>query len=679
MKYTYEELHFSTMEWLQLAVFTVAIALLHTKQVASESACKLIVALPSQYDSEPIPSWERGLEIFSDVRIVSEKIRNISKRQLNLTEVKIGHCGAAKNFGILFEHIFLSSAVQLMNSTQCLGIVGLSCNDAFHAIIQPSPSIHESLKVGIETALIPSEVKPAATQLVRALIKLMKSLNWQKLGIITETDDTYFSRTADTVYKEAKNDPDIDIITFRQLQVNERVRSTRNASKITFVSASLKTTSDILCSAYEQNAVWPVYIWILHSYFLEDVIEGTKALCSISKALENVIFIRRTMSNIVRYHHGYEGQKESTNPYSIVIKNLVWTTAQTLLQLEVNNYDPTFLNIIEVIQIRNSTELHLVDINDSHVTFLDDNIKEVVIADEFDVLFEGASTGYTIIFSITIAVGAVFVTIMLIGYIYFRKEAEVKSTSFVLSLLIFFGCYLNLIFMSFLLYFHQPILISENILNAICGILPWISGLGISITLIIATLFVKLARVYHIFNRASSNLKPIGKQCSDILLAGYVLLILLPMIVILITWMMVDRYKITYQPSSQYGFIQKQCLSNHLSVWLPLLVLYVVSLFIALVTIAIRSRKIRQEHFKDTKKVNMFIFCLFFDILLPLSFWWLLGNLGTSVPYYIAAIPLHLGHFGIVLLCQLLLIAPKLAAPFSRCLKYQKMNSSMRK
>ena len=223
--------------------------------------------------------------------------------------------------------------------------------------------------------------------------------------------------------------------------------------------------------------------------------------------------------------------------------------------------------------------------------------------------------------------------------------------------------------MLILLYFHQPILISEDSLNVICRILPWISALGISIALIITTILVKLACVYFIFNKVTA--KPLGKQSSDIVLAGYVFLILLPMIVILMTWMIVDHYKITYQPSSQIGFTQKQCMSDHLTIWLLLLVLYVVSLLLVLATVAIRSRKIRQKNFKDTKKVNMFIFCLFFDILLSLSFWWLLGNLGTSAPYYISAIPLHLGHFGIVLLCQLLLIAPKLVSPLSRCRKYR--------
>ena len=259
-----------------------------------------------------------------------------------------------------------------------------------------------------------------------------------------------------------------------------------------------------------------------------------------------------------------------------------------------------------------------------------------------------------------------FVTIMLIGYIYFRNEPEVKSTSFMLSLLIFFGCYLNLIVLLLLLYLDQPISISVVVLNTICGILPWISGLGVSTSLIIATVLVKLARVYHIFNRMTP--KPLGKKSSDLFLAGYVLLILSPLVVILITWTVTDRFKITFRPSSMSGFIQRQCLSDYLTIWIPLLVLNLVVLFLVLMIVALRSHHIREKHFRRTRRVNMFIFCLFFNIALPLSYWWLLENLGTAVPLYIATIPLHIGHSGVVLLCQLLLIAPKLLMPLSRCL-----------
>ena len=99
-----------------------------------------------------------------------------------------------------------------------------------------------------------------------------------------------------------------------------------------------------------------------------------------------------------------------------------------------------------------------------------------------------------------------------------------------------------------------------------------------------------------------------------------------------------------------------------------MLVLFLLVLFLILVIVAVRSKKMsRQKNFKDTKKVNMFIFCLFFDILLPLSLWWHLGNLGTSVALHIVAIPLHVAHnIGVILLCRLLLIVPKIWAPLLR-------------
>ena len=155
------------------------------------------------------------------------------------------------------------------------------------------------------------------------------------------------------------------------------------------------------------------------------------------------------------------------------------------------------------------------------------------------------------------------------------------------------------------------------------------------------------------------------------------LLILSPQIVIHLVWVSIDRIKITYPPASQAGFLQKTCTSDYLMIWLLLTLLYIVILFLILIAIAIKSRKICQKHFKDTKKVNMFIFLLFFDIVLALSFWWLLKNLGSSVNLYIAGIPLHLGHFGIILLCQLLLIAPKIVVPFSRMIEHIVVSSRL--
>ncbi|MCG8624508.1 MAG: hypothetical protein MJE68_21255, partial [Proteobacteria bacterium] len=482
---------------------------------------------------------------------MGEEISNTSECKLELIKVNNGQCDAPKNFNLLEQLVAIVSLRQLKgfhSNYQCfydiVPIVGLPCNDVSPVVVSFNLSSDELIKDSLDEIFYnfkPTKVRPPAVtlSLSRALFKFMESLNWQKLGIITETGSTYFSHMAETVYIEAKDDSSINVVTYQQLQVqaNERINFVRNASKITLLSTSLETTVDILCSAYEGNAVWPKYVWILHSYLLEDI-KSIDATCSISRALENVIFIRQQIDEDSSY----------TNPYSIALHNAVWMSVRQLLNLSIGEEKRLISHdVIEVTQVRSATEIPLVDINGSDLNFLDDRIKEVAISDEFEMRFEGASTGYTVIFSIEIIIGFLFVTIMLIGYVYFRNEPEVKSTSFMLSLLIFLGCYLNLLFLLFLLYFHQPIPIPEATLNAICGLFPWISGLGISIALVIATVLVKLARVYHIFNRVTA--KPMGKQSSDFVLAGYVLLILLPMIVILMTWIITDRFKITYQPS----------------------------------------------------------------------------------------------------------------------------------
>ena len=67
----------------------------------------------------------------------------------------------------------------------------------------------------------------------------MKSFNWWKLGIITETGNSYFSHTAETLHFEAKNDSNINVVTYWQLKVNDRVRLVQNVSRITLISTSL--------------------------------------------------------------------------------------------------------------------------------------------------------------------------------------------------------------------------------------------------------------------------------------------------------------------------------------------------------------------------------------------------------------------------------------------------------
>ena len=83
-------------------------------------------------------------------------------------------------------------------------------------------------------------------------------------------------------------------------------------------------------------------------------------------------------------------------------------------------------------------------------------------------------------------------TILLILYIYFRNELDIKSTSVCISMFLLAGCYLLIIFT-----------LAEVLFRAyridLCLFLVWIGATGLSIPLILATILVKMLRVYCIF------------------------------------------------------------------------------------------------------------------------------------------------------------------------------------
>ena len=675
------------MESLQLALtLTCAVLLIKvpTNSIATscESEVRLLIALPFHDGQSPSTSWERGREILPGAEIAIENINRPSEcNLLQLTEVVYGgQCGnAADNFNFIEK--FFTHLTLLMNN-ETLVSVGILCSGDIFQLITHPPLADVRNKLVLDTVVsFPNPIEPSRT-LIRALDQFMKSLKWSNLGVITETGSTYFSRTAEELYKHARNASNINIVMYHQLQETSQMFP-RISSKLIFLSAGLRTTVDMLCQAHQKDKVWPRHVWILHSYLLDDINNlkhtpySVNEPCSINESLENVLFIKKhVLSKQTQYQINTSSHTVvNCNPYAIILHNLILETA---LKIDKNNTFkmnvswPSKSGKFEVTQIRNGNEILIATISEDYtVTFFEDEIIEMKISDKLQPQYEGATVAYTIIFTIEIVVGFTFVSVMLIIYACLRSEPEVKSTGYVLSLFIFLGCYTNLIFLSILLYFDQPIYSSKEVLNFICGIFPWISGLGISSSLIAATVLVKLVRVYRIFNRFT--VRPLGKKSSDICLATYVLLIQSPMILILVIWATADPFRIQFPPSRQVGFKKKQCTSDYLVLWLSLLVLYMLILFFMLTLVAIKSRKIREKNFKDTKKVNVLIFCLLFDVLLSLSLWWLLDSLGTSVASYISGIPLHIGHFGIILLSQFVLIAPKISAPLLRSIKEKRI------
>jgi hypothetical protein len=259
-----------------------------------------------------------------------------------------------------------------------------------------------------------------------------------------------------------------------------------------------------------------------------------------------------------------------------------------------------------------------------------------------------------------------FITIILIAYVYFRNEPEIKATSFSVSLCMFLGCYLMLLFVPFLLMDSLP----DGQLGLsgalICNTLVILSAIGIPCVLILASLFVKMARVYAIFINPLSYKQ---RFFSNTFLFLYISLIVFPTLLILIIWMALDAFKnvSTISPKRSHEILTEKCEADYVVIWINLLLLYVAIVCLALLILALKSSKIRYKNFQDTKATNAFTFLINFTVTLTVMYWFLLRSFEPNFSNSVSIlIPLYITHFKLPLLCQVLLFVPKVYPPVKR-------------
>lgn len=266
-----------------------------------------------------------------------------------------------------------------------------------------------------------------------------------------------------------------------------------------------------------------------------------------------------------------------------------------------------------------------------------------------------------------------FITVNFSLYFYFRNEPEIKATSVSVSVCLFLGCYLIIMYVPTLLVEAQPIKHNSASGAFICNLSVCLSGVGIPFTLTFATLFVKMLRVYVIFCHPHSYKK---KLFSNPALFLYILVLVSPNIVILLIWIIVDRFskiRVT-APMKSHVVATDRCLSEHSLIWVSTLMIYNSILVLALVILAFKTSKIRYKNFSDTKATNAFSFLSIFICYLSLVYWSFFRSLEFSLTNIRSSmITLYIGHFSFPLVCQLLLFVPKVFPPTKRWLYQNKV------
>lgn len=695
-------------------------------QVAQAGDISILISLPLHPTSGPSLSWERGYEILPGALQAVNDINNDSTilPGHNLRPIVIDS-PQSDDIEIVQQFVNLTFYHSDLRLNDIFGVTGVLIPRAV-SILMPLVRRERVLLSAItHTDQLPDDPHsgtflplPSPSAIVGVLLNFMNQMTWQRIGVITDSTDAYFFNVAEKLLQVTKKNDSIIIMPYIELTHTSPAIQEINKlnTRIVFVSLNAERAIQLLCTVREKGLVWPKYAWIFHSFEVEDLLEQQSSCDNIRDAVDGVFFIdvqpqsdpmraelisgitssnyyRQYFSNVSKAAFEYNNITLTSrlNGYAILLYDLVWTMAVAL-----NESCPQLNDSLECLHRASSEATAAADLlqnqwifsiyhinklrpllisaatvhysnNSITATSFNSSILETAPKGELPIVTQYPPLAYTVILGVQIVLTFIFVTLTLALYICFRKEPEVKATSFALSLLVFLGCYVNLAYLIVLFCLNHT-LDSINIPrdNSLCVSLPWLANVGLSLPLMLATLLVKMLRVYHIFNHAKLRL---SLYCSDLALALYVFLILMPGIIVNLVWVAIDRYGIyfEYRARGSYLFLWKTCRSNHQATFVTTLSTYLLVLIIAVTFVAVITRNVRLQHFKDTKKVNFVVFIFSITVVVSFSYWGLLRALGTKL--YISNLPLHIAH-SVFIMCILgFLFVPKVFPPLWRKVK----------
>ena len=235
-----------------------------------------------------------------------------------------------------------------------------------------------------------------------------------------------------------------------------------------------------------------------------------------------------------------------------------------------------------------------------------------------------------------------------------KNETDIKATSPYLSLLMMIGCYV-LCVLSMIQIANRTFVLSTMVMKSLCYLETWTS---LGTDLILAVLFLKLMRIYQIFRTFGK----ISEYWHDQYIFIYILAICLGKAVLVILWNSTDSigikvHKEYVKDPDQLPYYIDTVICYSSRIWLVATELYSGVLLFLVVILAVATRHIKRENFKDTKKINTFIFSVLIvnvsSIALRIFFLEVGNQIGDDIAEWLPS-------FSTPLLCQVCLLFPKI-------------------
>ncbi len=467
--------------------------------------------------------------------------------------------------------------------------------------------------------------------------------------------ETYYLVVSQALRTKANVSSNIQIVNKHRKSFSDAAnRVFASNAHVILLSVGPSTAVPMLCEAYKRGLTWPKYAWILHSYRLIDLLRTLESNsgCNLQEILEGIFnfqlikegsnYNKSKATHVNMYNNGL-------SPYADLlydsVKALISSVDNRLFEVSAPFHFNRDSSKVYIYQKMNGMA-NLVCIYDSTSHALT-YVSEITFTDyDLPIVNKVLIPPYLLPLPILCFL---FNTTLLILYVVFRNEPNIKSTSVSLSMLIFTGCYL-------LVGFNVSLVLYDLYRLDLCMLHVWLSGVGLSVPLILATLLVKMLRVYHIFT--TFKVLKQSTKCKDYALLVYTILILSPNIIFLILRTAINPSHRIDNFIERPGFIEleKSCESDYSHIWYALTFSYLCLLSAAVIIVAIKSRKIRHTHYKDTKKVNLLISLLFIIGPCIFIYWYAFYYISFSSSVIIP----YVGNIITTLLCQTILFVPKL-------------------
>ena len=690
-------------------------------------------------DRSDLAGWDRGLEVAPAAHLATKHINNrtdlLNGLELEVIDIASEACGIS-----IVSEGYVSPFREILDSPCISGVIGFFCSTVTESVApiisHPSYGYVQLASSGSpllrNNAKLPYIFKVISSTEVfnNAMIAFMDVSNWTTVSVIYNWNaGVYFRSTGSNFDMLVTSNPNKTLMNsipiFQSETIFSDIFTDNKASIVRYHSVTVEESANIMCEAYKQKQLWPMYVYVFQSRTIEDLLSNVSCTREdMLTAIEGVFFLQYRLqttqndSNLVSgmsyedYDRQYQeelwriGNETRTtlekNIYANSLYDQVWAFALAMNN-SLHKTNLTFTNssftgayettpnlrqklsqelkeisfqgvtgqmdfdesqtartFVNIFQVRNGTQvlIGLYNSRNMSISFLDDFDLRGLPGDTLDT--EPKLVPWWLGAIVLLAQGALFVIIMLntILLVYLRKRPEIKSSSLYVSLIILSGCFSLCLSPVFDTAYNAIDIKNAHVFTLLCNLELWFSLNGLDI--VIVALLFRLLRIFHVFR----SFRTTGKFWSDKYVVTYILMVCSVLVVFLSAWSIFDplRYSTTTAYVNRvdlppYILKHAECTSKLTAFWYAISFFWIGLILIIVTFFAVSTRRIKRKHFKDTKKVNAFVFavCIILFSLFPLSYILLAAD--QLIAGYMFK---WLTFFLVSFLCQIFIFMPKI-------------------